>query len=79
MSQLMILIFGSHKLKYVHDNEWYNSANHYYSDKYGYDKNYVICGVIFALGKIYTDQKVILYLESVIFSLSKFKAKNEKK
>ena len=54
--------FGSDNLKYVHDNEWYNSANHHYSDKYRYDKKYVTYGVIFALGKTYT--KLLLCLQA---------------
>ena len=42
---------------------------YYYNDKYGYDKNRVICGVIFAIDKTHTDQTGKLCLESVNFSL----------
>ena len=67
--------FSSDKLKHIHDAEWYKSAYHYYNDKYGYDKNRIICGVIFAIDKTHTDQKGKLCLESVNFSLSIFNAK----
>ena len=67
--------FNTDQLNYIHDTEWYKSAYHYYNDKYGYDSNCVICGVIFAIDKTHTDQKGKLCLESVIFSLSIFNAK----
>ena len=49
--------FTSDNLKHIHDAEQYKSAYHYYNEKYGYDKNSVVCGVIFAIDKTYTDQK----------------------
>ena len=67
--------FDSDKLQHIHDAEWYKSAYQYYNDKYGYDKNCVICGVIFAIDKTHTDQKGKLCLESVNFALSIFDAK----
>ena len=67
--------FNTDQLKHIHDAEWYKSAYHYYNDKYGYDKNRLICGVIFAIDKTHTDQKGKLCLESVNFSLSIFNAK----
>ena len=59
--------FTSYKLK------WYKSAYHYYNNKYGYDVNRVICGVIFTIDKTHTDQKGKLFLESVFFLLSAFR------
>ena len=47
--------FGDDKLNHIHDAECYMSAYHNYNDKYGYDKNCVICGVIFAFDKTQTD------------------------
>ena len=38
--------FTSDKLKHIHDTEWYKLSYQYYNNKYGYDKNHVICGVI---------------------------------
>ena len=67
--------FSGDTLMHIHDAEWYKSAYHYYNKKYGYDKNRVICGVIFAIDKTHTDQKGKLCLESVNFSLSIFNAK----
>ena len=53
--------FTRDKLKHINDAKKYKSAYHYYNDKYGYDKNRVICGVMFAIDKtqrhtqVYTD------------------------
>ena len=58
--------FSSEKLKHIH-NPGQHKLAHYYNDKYGYDKNRVIYGVIFAIYKIHNDQKGILCLESVNF------------
>ena len=41
--------FHSDKLKNIHDNEWHKLAYHYYNDEHGYDRNYIICGEIFAI------------------------------
>ena len=55
--------FTSDKLKHSHDTEWYKSAYCHNNNKYGYDKNRVICGVTFAIDKTHTDQKGKLCLE----------------
>ena len=67
--------FNTDQLIHILDAEWYKSAYHYYNGKYGYDKNRVICGTIFAFDKTHTDQKGKLCLESVNISLSIFNAK----
>ena len=61
--------FGSDKLKYIHGAEWDLSVCHYYNIEYGYNKNRVIYGVIFAIDKAYTDQEDRLCFKSVKFSL----------
>ena len=64
--------FDNEKLQHIHDAEWYKSAYQYYNDKYGYDKNHIISGIIFVIDKTYTDQKGKLCVESVNFTLSIF-------
>ena len=73
--------FTSDKLKHIHDAEWYKSAYHYYNDKYGYDKNRVICGVVFAIVKTHTYPTRKLCLGALNFSSSifTFNAKLRKK
>ena len=54
--------YYTEKIKYFCRFEWYNLAwyklaYHYNNNKYGYDSNCIICCVIFAIDKTYTDQK----------------------
>ena len=43
--------FGRDKLKHNHDAKWYKSVFYYYNDKYGFDKNRDIYGVMFDIDK----------------------------
>ena len=54
----------------IQDSTWYKNAIQYFNNKYGIDKDRMVCGIILSIDKTHTDSKGNLCLEPVNFSLS---------
>ena len=67
------------KISEIQDSDWYRCAYAHYNERYGIDKNRVICGIILTVDKTHTDRKGKLCLEPVQFTLSILKTEVRKK